>query len=149
MSDSNVNVMVPHPRLTTFNITSLSSNPSSGPSCRRWQRVLRTLEALLSRCDILCLQEVKLGRYDQVALSNVFRSHKIYYNNLKLGRAGTMILVSAKFASCFDISETPLPARAQGRVQALFFKSKKFPNVPKASFNLINVYLTSGEPQSW
>ena len=43
------------------------------------------------------------------------------------------------------MEEVKLGDRAAGRVQGLFFKSKAFPEIPKASFSVGNVYLTSGK----
>ena len=80
-----------------------------------------------------------------MALKIHFPNHLIFYNNLSLGKAGTMILVHKRYANNFNISEIPLGPAAQGRVQGLFFLSKKFPKDPKASFSLVNLYLTSGK----
>ena len=53
-------------------------------------------------------------------------------------------MVSKKYAANYTITEVDLGVEARGRVQAIFFRSKNHPDIPKASFSLVNLYLTSG-----
>ena len=105
------------------------------------------LTRLLAGCDILCLQETQLGALEvgHDKLRQAFPLHEIFYNNFKLGRAGTAIFVSKLFAADFVISEKDLGEEAKGWVQALHFQSRRFPDMERAGFHITNVYLPSGD----
>ena len=137
--------MTPHPNISSFNTRSLSAHPRDETAARRRRKVRGLLADLSKTCDVLCLQETHLGKHDTHSLSALYKgTHIVFYNNLRLGRAGTAVIISKSFASGYDIEEVALGPPAQGRVQALKFKSKNFPDSPRASFHLINVYLSSG-----
>ena len=101
---------IPHPTVCTYNITSLSQNPSSNKGVGRRNRVLRVIGDLLGGCDILCLQETKLGRFDGTALKLEFPNHLIFHNNLGLHKGGTLIMVSRRYGGIL-LSATSLTLR--------------------------------------
>jgi hypothetical protein len=141
-----LNTYIPHPRYKFQNITSLSAHAFDNKGSQRRQWILKHIEALLKHTDCLCLSETHLGALDQHYLNKYFgHTHLIFYNNLYRGRAGVVTLVCKKYATGFDISQTDLGPVAKGRVLALRFKSRLFPNNPRASFSMVNVYLKSGK----
>jgi ribonuclease HI/exonuclease III len=142
-----LNTYIPHPRITFYNINSLSAHPLDKEGRHRKSRVLKHIAELLKACDILCLQETHLGPEDSITLTTHFKSHLVFLNNLDIGRAGTAILVSKDFASGYDISSINMGEIAKGRVQALRFASVIFPHKARASFNMANVYLSAGNKQ--
>ena len=139
-----IDAWVPHPACTSFNIQALSENPSHPRGKLRRRRVINVIEGLLASCDILCLQETKLGRHNRTALSKHFPEFLIFYNNYELHNAGTMILVRRSYAAGFVIEEVPHTEAVRGRVQTLRFNSISHPSILKASFHVSNVYLQSG-----
>ena len=139
-----IDAWVPHPALISFNIQALSENPSNPRGKLRRRRVINVLDGLLASCDILCLQETKLGRHNKTALAIHFPKFMIFYNNHELHNAGTMILVRRSFAADFNIVEVPHSEAVRGRVQTLRFNSLSHPATPKASFHVSNVYLQAG-----
>ena len=143
-----LNTYIPHPRIIFYNLNSLSAHPQDREGRHRKARVLKHIAELLKACDILCLQETHLGEMDNITLTTHFKNHLVFHNNLQLGRAGTTMLVSKDFASGYDISEVGLGEVAKGRVQALRFASLLFPHKARASFNVVNVYLSAGNKQS-
>ena len=139
-----IDSFIPHPCITTFNANSLSYHAQGAQGAARRQRKLNYIDKLLKDCDMLCLQEPRLGAFDSSALKTHFPHHLIYYNNYKLHHAGTMVLVSKKYARNFNIEELTLPAPTTGRIQAIRFTSKAHPTIAKAGFDLVNVYLPAG-----
>ena len=141
-----LNTYIPHPRYKFQNITSLSAHAVDAKGTKRRLWIIKHIEALLSHTDALCLGETHLGALDGSYLGKYFgHTHLIFYNNLYRGRAGVITLVCKKFASGYEISQTDLGPLAKGRVLSLRFRSKLFPDNPRASFSLANVYLTSGK----
>jgi ribonuclease HI/exonuclease III len=132
---------IPHPCITTHNIASLSQHAHDAKGAARRQRKLNHIDRLLGDCDILCLQETNLGKHDSTALATHFNTHRPFHNNLCLGKAGTMVLVSAKVQKRYHIKPIPLPEAQDGRVQVIRFTSKAHPTITNAGFTLINVYL--------
>lgn len=132
---------IPHPCITTHNIASLSQHAHDAKGAGRRQRKLNHIDRLLNSCDILCLQETNLGKHDNSALAVHFQTHRPFHNNLSLGRAGTMVLVSTKVQRMYHIKPIPLPEAQDGRVQVIRFTSKAHPTITEASFTLVNVYL--------
>jgi endonuclease/exonuclease/phosphatase family metal-dependent hydrolase len=108
----------------------------------RHHSIVTIIRDLLSKCDILCLQETHLPTFDSTALHTAFPLHRIFYNNYREGRAGTMVLVSPSFHHHYHILPVGLHRAARGRVQVLRFT----PVVPlsHSPLRLINVYLSSG-----
>ena len=111
----------------------------------RRQRKLAYIDKLFKGCDILCLQESKLGSFDSSALKTHFPLHHIFYNNHRLNHAGTMVMVSQKYGRNFHMEELTLPPTTAGRVQAIRFSAKAYPTIAKAGFDLFNVYLPAGD----
>jgi ribonuclease HI/exonuclease III len=132
---------IPHPCITTHNIASLSQHAHDAKGAARRQRKLNHIDRLLGSCDILCLQETNLGKHDSTALATHFKTHRPFHNNLSLGKAGTMVLVSTKVQRMYHIQPIPLPEAQDGRVQVIRFTSKAHPTIAEASFTLVNVYL--------
>ena len=85
----------------------------------RRHRKLLYIEKLLRSCDVLCLQETHLGAHDKSALNLYFPNHEILYNNFRLRRAGTLILVSKRYARLQTISVVSLGEDAKGWLQAI------------------------------
>ena len=144
-SGEGIDSYIPHPCITTFNINSLSYHALGTKGTTRRQRKINYIDKLLKGCDILCLQEPKLGKYDSSALKTHFPHHHIFYNNYRLNHAGTMVLVNRKYGRNFHIEELTLPPSTEGRVQALRFSSKAHPRIAKAGFDLLNAYLPAGD----
>ena len=69
------------------------------PSGRaRRNRALATISRLLTLCDILCLQETRLGANDKISLKTQYNDkYIIYYENDILGHGGALTMVSRKF----------------------------------------------------
>ena len=136
---------IPHPCITTFNINSLSYHAQGTKGAMRRQRKLNYLDKMLKGCDILCLQETKLGAFDSSALKAHFPHHHIFYNNHRLNHAGTMVMVSKGYGRNFHMKELTLPSHTKGRIQSIRFTSKAHPRIAKAGFDLSNVYLPAGD----
>ena len=130
--------------MTSYNVRSLSTHSADANGLRRRLRVVKTIGALLSRTDILCLQETWLGAKDTTALKAYFPDCVFFYNNLRLGQGGTMIIAHRTLLKDFDISPLTLPPDAQGRVQAVRFDHRRLGTTTKASFTMVNVYLQAG-----
>jgi ribonuclease HI/exonuclease III len=121
------------------------------PSGRaRRSKTLATITRLLARCDILCLQETRLGTNDNISLKTQYNDkYIIYYENDILGHGGTLTMVSRKFARDYQIEQVHLGEAAKGRILPLTFtpKSNLTPTPPSTllpSLCVVNVYLTSG-----
>ena len=138
---------IPCPRIITYNISSLSSMASTAKGQRRRHRVIATIKSLLGQCEILCLQETWLGKKNDSELKKEFPEPEYYikYNNDRKGHGGTIIIIKKEVTDNYQMEDVNLGDKAAGRVQGLFFKSKAFPKIPKASFSVGNVYLTSGK----
>ena len=115
---------IPHPCITSHNIASLSQHAFDSKGAKRRQRKLNHIDRLLGACDILCLQETNLGKHDHAALAVHFKNHLPLHNNLCLGKAGTMVLISAKMQARYRIESITLPEAQDGRVQAICFTSR-------------------------
>lgn len=140
-----IDTYVPHPCITTFNINSLSYHAQGAKGAMRRQRKLHYIDKLLKDCDILCLQEPKLGTFDSSALKTHFPHHHIFYNNLRLNHGGTMVLVSKRYGRNYLMEELTLPPSTAGRVQAIRFTAKAHLTIAKAGFDLFNAYLPAGD----
>jgi exonuclease III len=136
-----IDTYIPHPSITSFNINSLSYHAQGEIGAKRRHRKINYLDRLLRDCDILCMQEPKLGANDKGALQVHFPHHHIYYNNDRLDHGGTMILVSHRYAKHYNIEELDTTAAPRGRLQALRFHSLTHPDISKASFDVFNTYL--------
>ena len=100
-------ILLPTPRITTFNSQSLSLDAQGLRGRKRRKKKLKYIAKLLERCDILCVQETHLGGNPLSfnRLAGVFPGHSIYYNSYRLGHAGTLIMVANKYAHNYDITE--------------------------------------------
>jgi ribonuclease HI/exonuclease III len=143
-SSSPLSFTLPTPRITSHNIRSLSAHATSATGAARFARVIKHIKQLLVASDILCLQETHLGLNERSVLNRYLPGHSIHYNNLKWGHAGTLVIVSPSYARLFRITPITLARPARGRLQALLFSSRSHPHTPRASFRLINTYLSSG-----
>ena len=103
-------ILLPTPRITTFNSQSLSLDAQGLRGQKRRKRKLKYITKLLERCDILCIQETHLGGRPLSfnRLARMFPGHSIYYNSYRLGHAGTLIMVANKFGHNYDITERAL-----------------------------------------
>ena len=133
----------PLPSITTFNTNSLCMHAQDTPGRRRRARKLNYTNKLL-RTDILCLQETQLGQKDTSGLDIYFPQHKIHYNNLRLGRAGTATLISRRFAKKWLISPVDIGDAAVGWVQVLHFTPQGAGAGSRKDFHLVNCYLPAG-----
>ena len=112
---------VPHCRVITRNACSLSLHRTDPKGKFRKVKVLACVSRLLARCDVLCLQESRLGTNDTLSLSHYFPTHLVYYENDILGHGGVVSLVARKFAAKFDIEQLRLGGAAHGRILPLVF----------------------------
>ena len=136
---------VPHCRVTTWNACSLSLHRSDPQGRQRRVKVLACITRLLGRCDVLCLQESRLGKNDTSSLSHYFPNHIVYYENDILGHGGVVTLVDRKFGARYDIEQIRLGGAAHGRILPLVFSLRNpLPSDPATPpLCITNVYLTS------
>ena len=140
MNDQNIGLKIPHPRITTYNVTSLSAYAKRGndPTGQRFTKIIITLSILIASCDILCLQETKLNEKDQISLKAQFPNQEIYYNNFNRSKAGTVIIINKTVLKNYSVKEITPPNGAIGYTQLIRL-------VPKAndslSYNVINTYI--------
>ena len=111
----------------------------------RHAKVVRCIRRLLKGRDFGLFQETWLGRHEANALAQDFPSWIIYYNNMDRNRGGIITMVRKTVAKLYNITRVDLPAAAAGRILVLRFKSIELPNDARAHFNLVNVYLSSGQ----
>ena len=90
-------------------------------------------------------QETGLGSMENTALKAEFPQWDCYYSNLEKGRAGVLTMVRKTVNKKYTVTKVELPRAAAGRVLVLHMHSKDTPGADKASFNLVNVYLSSGQ----
>jgi exonuclease III len=136
---------IPHISVATFNVNSLSINPTNPRShkARRHRYVLRSINTLLSTHLLLCLQETHLHPHDHVALKHNLPDHTIYYNNGTEPRAGTLIIVDNRLHTYFTIESTTLPHEHPGYMQGLTLNPRRHHNEGGKSkpLQLFNLYL--------
>ena len=136
---------IPHISVATFNVNSLSINPTNPRShkARRHRYVLRSINTLLSDHLLLCLQETHLHPHDYVALKHNLPDHTIYYNNGTEPRAGTLIIVDNRLHTYFNIESTTLPHEHPGYMQGLTLTPRRHHNEGGTSkpLQLFNLYL--------
>ena len=141
---------IPHGKITSWNARALSMHRTDPSGRARRIKTFNTISRLLARCDILCLQETRLGTNDQTSLKTQFNDkYIIYYENDILGHGGTLTLVSRKFARDYNIEQIHLGDAAKGRILPLMFNPKSNlsptpPLTPLPSLCVVNVYLTAG-----
>jgi len=143
---TNCNANIPHPTITTLNVNGLSAHSveRSSKTARRHRNIIGIITTLLQTSDILCLQETKLGANDSNALKLYFPHHTIHYNNDRINHAGTIIITSPSITNRYHLRPIILPATAKGRVQALAYLPKPQHQTTSLPFQVINVYLQSG-----
>ena len=116
---------IPHGKVTSWNARTLSMHRTDPSGRARRIKTFSTISRLLARCDILCLQETRLGTNDQTSLKTQFNNNYIiYYENDILGHGGTLTLVSRKFAREYNIEQIHLGDAAKGRILPLLFTPK-------------------------
>ena len=134
----------PLPSVVTLNINSLGFHAQGAQGLRRRARKLNFISKLAS-ADILCLQETRLGALESSALKLHFPLHSVFYNNLSLGRAGTIVLVQRRFAALWNIEQVDIGPQAKGWVQVLHFTPRGEGAQVRRDFHLVNAYLPSGD----
>ena len=142
-SSAQPSLTTPLPTITTFNTNSLCMHALEVQGRRRRTRKLNYVSRL-SHADILCLQEVQLGAKDTMGLDIYFPQHTIFYNNLRLGRAGTATLVRRRYAKDWDIAPLDIGEAARGWIQVLLFTPRGSGAHARRQFILVNAYLPSG-----
>ena len=99
---------------------------------------------LLTGCDVLCIQEGRLGALDTSSLNHYFPNHLIYYENDIFGHGGAVTLVCRKFAKDYTIKQIKKEGAAYGRILSLVFTPIPHPSLlPSKTLCVTNVYLTS------
>jgi exonuclease III len=111
----------------------------------RHSKVVRCIRRLLKGRDFGLFQETWLGKNDVNALVRDFPSWLIYYNNMDRNKGGVITMVRKSVARLYEITRVDLPEAATGRILVLRFTSRACPNDARAHFNLVNVYLSSGQ----
>ena len=135
-----LNSSIPHPRVVFHNINSLTNYASSPKAHTRYNRAVRHITSLTKTSDIVCLQETHAADGEKSALSLEFaQTHLIFYSNLRKDRAGVITLVSRRFASGYNITQSPLDPSLDGRAIVLQFCSKHFPGNARSSFSCTNL----------
>ena len=141
---------IPHGKVISWNARTLSMHRTDPSGRARRNRALATISRLLTLCDILCLQETRLGANDKISLKTHYNDkYIIYYENDILGHGGALTMVSRKFARDYHIEQILLGDAAKGRILPLVFQPKSNlsptpPLTPLPSLCVVNVYLTSG-----
>ena len=95
--------------------------------------------------DFGLFQGTWLGSFESEAMKKEFPEWRLYYSNLERNKGGLLTMVRKTMEKRYSVTQTPLPGAAKGRVLALHLLSKEAPQDPKASFNLVNVYFSSGQ----
>ena len=136
------------PRLSiaSTNLNSASAYPSSRGQRKRARMILRLLAQLLSKFDIVCVQETHLAT-DEKHYLNRFPSHTVFYNNKSRGIAGVAIFVKKSLLRDYQVRNHALGEAAVGRIQVLGFEPNSAPAgvAPLRPFYVTNLYLSSGE----
>ena len=127
---------LPQLKITTLNIRSILQSPDLAGR-ERFSKKIKYIKNLLGKTDILNLQETHLGKHDSRTLKLQFPRFRIYYNNSKVGIAGTLVMVHPRVARDYVISPITLDPRTRGRVQALHFRSKLHPNREERALTLL------------
>ena len=133
--------------IATWNLRGMHAYTRSKNSKARGgaSRIKKNLSYLLSRFDVVCLQETNLNPKEGVTGRGVLGSYFApgavpYYSNFESGKAGVAILVKDTFAKEHRISSVQLPAELGGYIMALRFDPKEAHSPP---FFVFNVYLDS------
>jgi exonuclease III len=135
---------IPHAKFKTWNPCSLSLHRTDPEGRLRKVRVLACMTRLLAGCDILCIQEGRLGALDNSSLNHYFPNHLIYYENDLFGHGGAITLVSRRFARDYTIEQIKKDGAAYGRILSLVFTPITLPSLlPTKTLCVTNVYLTS------
>ena len=136
---------LPTPSIATYNCQSLGTHATDREGKRKANRKLNFITKLARRCDITCLQETWLGKFDSRALSmELGDTHIIYYNNDQLNRGGTMVLIKKIYAKSYSIGEEILLA---GRVQEISLRHESPLWRSKSHFTVYYFYLPSGNKE--
>ena len=136
---------IPHPRIITHNVTSLTAYPVGPASRDRMFRVENHVRKMLKNNDIVLLQETQLKFLDRLTLERVYKNCLAFCSNPRAGeKGGVAILIKRDFASGYEISTVNHGEIGQGRVLTVHLRSLLFPLVTRASFMVSNVYLQSG-----
>ena len=135
---------IPHAKVKTWNPCSLSLHRTDPEGRLRKVRVLACMTRLLTGCDVLCIQEGRLGALDTSSLNHYFPNHLIYYENDIFGHGGAVTLVCRKFAKDYTIKQIKKEGAAYGRILSLVFTPIPHPSLlPPNTLCVTNVYLTS------
>jgi exonuclease III len=137
--------LLPNIQAITYNIRSLSSQAVGRKAVERHGKVIATIRRLIKGRDYALFQETWLGKFDVVTLRRDFPGWDFYYSNKARNSAGVLTMIRGTTAAKYTVTEVPLPVAAEGRILALHLRSKASPKDPRASFNLVNIYLSAGQ----
>lgn len=133
--------------LSSWNATSLGLY-----STQRKERIARQQALNLMRCsDITCIQETRIATNDKQALDRFLPTYGLLYNNhpdnaasadARGYRAGTLIALSPRILSSYDVHQVDLGDDARGYLQLIHLTPK--PHTRQLAFYVLNVYLYTG-----
>jgi ribonuclease HI len=131
----------PHNNTGFLNTRSLSAYPNGENTDKqiRHDNMINLLQNILTIVPSLCLQECKLNAEDTVTLKNEFPHHQIFYNNLKKGEGGTIIMIHKSYKKYYTATNYRL---IKGRIQLARLNPI---NTTLSPINIINVHIPSNE----
>ena len=144
------NSNIPTPRITSTNAHGLSCHSLFGPGRKRHYKVIESIKPLLPKTDVLCIQETHLPINEKYILQQSFTNWKIFYSNKETGKAGCATLVSPFYQKHYHIHQhiNTKPSYTNGHILSITFTPKHYsPHTPH-TFQVINLYLTSGNKSS-
>ena len=136
--------IAPSCRLATWNTRGLSAYPTNAAAKRRRGKIVCNIKALISRNDVLCLQETKLnskeGDDGTSVLERMVPGTVAYHSNLESGARGVVILIRAEYHDLYWVSWVELQPGLKGSVMGLRFAPKDDLSPP---FVVVNCHLDS------
>ena len=134
--------LLPTPTITTININDLSSEATTLQAFKRRDQAVDLLSHLAKGTDILAVQETGLTPHNRRYLTSRFPQSTIFYNNLRQGVAGTLVVLSLDLTRRYKTKEIPLPG-LEGYIQLLQFSDPADP-MDTPSWQFINCYFYTG-----
>ena len=123
----------------SYNVNGLSAYPTTMEGRLRQKRILDNIRALCKKYDVVCLQETKLMLLDTSFFERIFPNYKIFYSNLRRGKAGVITIVSPTVAKTHVLRQVSLDARLSGYALALHIS-----HPVKGDCLVQNLYLSTG-----
>jgi exonuclease III len=136
---------VPRIHAVTFNVNSCSSHAVTPEGKERRLRLVACLRNIMKNRNFGLLQETKYAELENADLEKEFPDFLFFRSNRRKGSAGVATMVRKSVQKKYEITILDSPEAAKGRVLALGFRSRDDKEDVVTGFNLVNVYLTSGQ----